>query len=146
MTRHDGERGVVTAFVIIWAVCLIAVTGLVLDGGRILTEKREARNIAEAAARAGAQQLSETAIREGRPVLLDHNAAELAACDFLLSRAGYTCGSGRTRATATGNEVTVTVEETIRLVLLPVAPQTFVVHGDACVVFGITAADATAQC
>lgn len=142
---RPGEQGIVTAFVIVFAVCLIAVTGLVLDGGRMLSEKREARNIADAAARAGAQELDEFAIRDGNNVVLDGPRAESAACTFL-SRAGYDCGSGQTRASAQGNEITVTVEETVNLLLLPVVPQTFVVSGTACVAYGITGAEPTAQC
>ena len=137
----------VSAFVIVWAVCLISVTGLVLDGGRILTEKREARNIADAAARAGAQELDETAIRLGRARRARRSgAAEAAACTFLSTGPATSAARARPGPCAAGNEVTVTVEETISLLLLPVVPQTFVVTGQACVAYGITGAEPTAQC
>ena len=50
-TRNDS--GIVTAFVVIFAVALVFVAGLVLDGGRMLAEHRQAGNLADSAARAG---------------------------------------------------------------------------------------------
>ena len=41
-----NERGAVTVFVTIITVALLAVGGLVADGGRILTARREAANVA----------------------------------------------------------------------------------------------------
>ena len=55
--RLHGDEGMVTAFVAILAVSIIFVTGLVLDGGYVLAAKREANNLAEQAARAGAQHV-----------------------------------------------------------------------------------------
>jgi Flp pilus assembly protein TadG len=127
---------VVTAFVVIFAVALVFVSGLVLDGGRVLASKREANNLAESAARAGAQAISDDAVRRGSPVILDGPAAETAACAFL-GRAGQQCGGG-TFVRTDGNEVTVTVRSSVDLLLLPVGTQTFSVDRSACVVRGIT--------
>jgi Putative Flp pilus-assembly TadE/G-like len=132
-----GDEGVVTAFVVIFAVALVFVCGLVLDGGRILTSKREANNLAESAARAGAQAISDDAVRSGDAVILDGPAAETAACHFL-GRAGQPCGGG-TFVRTDGNEVTVTVRSSVNLLLLPVGAQTFSVDRSACVVRGIVA-------
>jgi Putative Flp pilus-assembly TadE/G-like len=134
--RGRGDQGVVTAFVVIFAVALVFVTGLVLDGGRILASKREANNLAESAARAGAQAISDDAVRSGNAVILDGPAAEDAACAFL-GRAGQPCGGG-TAVRTEGNEVTVTVRSSVNLLLLPVGTQTFSVDRSACVVRGIT--------
>ncbi|MGH9187270.1 MAG: pilus assembly protein TadG-related protein [Acidimicrobiales bacterium] len=144
MRRMSRERGIVTAFVVMWSFALIAMTGLVLDGGRVLAEKREARNVAESAARAGAQKLNAQAVRNGDAVVLDGNEAPLAACAFA-ARAGYHCPDTAT-ARAEGNEVIVTITETTRLLLLPMADQTFRVEGTACVARGITGGEATAVC
>jgi Putative Flp pilus-assembly TadE/G-like len=135
--RGRGDEGVVTAFVVIFAVALVFVCGLVLDGGRILTSKREANNLAESAARAGAQAISDDAVRSGDAVILDGPAAETAACHFL-GRAGQPCGGG-TFVRTDGNEVTVTVRSSVNLLLLPVGAQTFSVDRSACVVRGIIA-------
>jgi Putative Flp pilus-assembly TadE/G-like len=134
--RGGGDDGVVTAFVVIFAVALVFVCGLVLDGGRILASKREANNLAESAARAGAQAISDDAVRSGSAVILDGPAAEAAACAFL-GRAGQLCGGG-TFVSTDGNEVTVTVRSSVRPLLLPVGAQTFTVDRSACVVRGIT--------
>jgi Putative Flp pilus-assembly TadE/G-like len=137
-----GDEGVVTAFVVIFAVALVFVSGLVLDGGRVLASKREANNRAESAARAGAQAISDDAVRSGDAVILDGPAAESAACAFL-GRAGQPCGEG-TFVRTDGNEVTVTVRTSVDLLLLPVGTQTFSVDRSACVVRGIT--DVTSGC
>ena len=134
--RARGDDGIVTAFVVIFAVALVFVCGLVLDGGRILASKREANNLAESAARAGAQAISDDAVRRGSAVILDGAGAQSAACDFL-SRAGQPCGGG-TFVSTDGNEVTVTVTRSVDLLLLPVGDQTFAVDRSACVVRGIT--------
>jgi Flp pilus assembly protein TadG len=134
--RGDGDEGIVTAFVVIFAVALIFVCGLVLDGGRILASKREANNLAESAARAGAQAISDDAVRSGSAVILDDAGARTAACDFL-SRAGEPCGGG-TAVRTDGNEVTVTVRRSVDPLLLPVGAQTYTVDRSACVLRGIT--------
>ena len=140
--RCRGDEGVVTAFVVIFAVALVFVCGLVLDGGRILASKREANNLAESAARAGAQAISDDAVRSGSAVILNGPAAEDAACAFL-GRAGQPCGGG-TFVRTDGNEVTVTVCSSVDPLLLPVGAQTFTVDRSACVVRGIT--DVTSGC
>jgi Flp pilus assembly protein TadG len=135
--RAANDEGIVTAFVVIFAVALVFVCGLVLDGGRVLAAKREANNLAESAARAGAQAISDDAVRRSSAVILDGTAAQTAACDFL-SRARQPCGNG-TFVSTDGNEVTVTVRSSVDLLLLLVGTQTFTVDRSACVVRGITA-------
>lgn len=77
------ERGAVTAFVACFAVALIAVFGLVVDGGLILATRRQAFNVADAAARVGAQGVDESALRSGRPLTLDALDARRRALDYL---------------------------------------------------------------
>jgi len=79
--RRD-EAGQVTAFVVIFMVALIAVAGLVIDGGVALSAQRRAINEAQAAARAGAEVLDENAYRAGTNKL-DHDGAIQAATDYL---------------------------------------------------------------
>jgi hypothetical protein len=128
------DRGFVTAFVVIFAVALVFVAGLVLDGGRMLSEHRRAGNLADSAARAGAQAISEDLVRAGATEILDVDAAEAAACDFVAST-GYSCA-----AQAVGNRVNVTVTGSIDLLLLPGASPQVVAEGSACVAVGIAAA------
>ena len=90
MTRHSilgrrGERGSVTVFTVIMTITLIFVAGLVVDGGQILNAKREAANVAESAARAGAQEVDEDAVRAGAPTRLDDRRAIARAASSLAS-------------------------------------------------------------
>lgn len=77
------ERGAVTAFVACFAVALIAVFGLVVDGGLILASRRQAYNAGDAAARVGAQAVDESALRAGRPLVLDAAEARQRATEYL---------------------------------------------------------------
>jgi uncharacterized membrane protein len=105
------ERGTISVFVVVVTVALIAVAGLVLDGGRLLAARREAQDIAANAARAGAQALDEEHLRAGRTVI-DPTAGATAVARYLV----------QTPATGTssisGDAVTVRVQMPVR-VLLP---------------------------
>lgn len=130
-----SDRGMVTAFVVVFAGALVFVSALVVDGGRMLAEHRHLDNLADSAARAGAQALSEDSVRAGSPVL-DPAAAVAAACRFLAA-AGEPCGGG-TGASVDGNRVTVTVRSTIDLLLLPGGTKPVGAQGTACVAIGIS--------
>lgn len=98
-----GERGSVTAFTVIMTITLIFVAGLVVDGGQILNAKREAANVAESAARAGAQAVDEDAVRAGAQTRLNDRQAIARAETFLAA------SDVQGTATVTGNTVNVTV-------------------------------------
>ncbi len=91
LCRRD-ERGQVAAFVVVFAVALIFLAGLVIDGGHALAAKRRAMNEAQAAARAGAQALDLDAYRRGGGFNLDPDAARAAALSYL-ARTGHAEGS-----------------------------------------------------
>jgi hypothetical protein len=82
------ERGQVTAFLAVFVVALLAVAGLVIDGGYTLAAKRRAMNEAEGAARAAAQAVTAGSLRQGEPVL-DSAKATLAAQNYL-AKTGHT--------------------------------------------------------
>lgn len=77
------EGGMVTATVVIFTVTLLAVVGLVFDGGTLLTANRRAINEADAAARAGAQAVDLSSLRGGGAVLVDPVLAEDRAREYL---------------------------------------------------------------
>ncbi len=110
--RTGDDAGQVTPFVVILTIALIAFAGLVLDAGMALSAKVQALDAAQAAARAGAQQLNLTAYRESNIAELDPPRAEAAARDWL-SAAGLD-----DTVTATTTTVTVTVRRTTRTQLL----------------------------
>ena len=51
------EDGVITVMVVVLAIAVVAAAGLVIDGGRVLAARRDATNVAAAAARTAAQEL-----------------------------------------------------------------------------------------
>jgi Flp pilus assembly protein TadG len=79
---RDNERGSLTLFAVVLAFGLLTMVGLVIDGGAKLTAQRHANHLAEQAARAGAQALEVTALRDGRAVL-DPSPARAATADYL---------------------------------------------------------------
>src|SRR3546814_6287344 len=83
--RVVNERGSVTAFVVIMTSALLAMAGLVIDGGYALAAHRRAFNEAEAAARAGAQAVDLDTLRATGDVVLDAEEAERRALEYLRS-------------------------------------------------------------
>lgn len=100
--KSSEERGSVTVFTVIMTITLIFVAGLVVDGGQILNAEREAANVAESAARAGAQELDEHAIRAGERDRLDERRS-IARAEAFLEANGY-----QGTASVAANTVTVT--------------------------------------
>jgi Flp pilus assembly protein TadG len=127
---HRPERGTVTAFVAIVATALVLVAGMAYDGGHIIAVHNGARNTAEQAARAAAQQIDLDELRATQQVRLDPRAAERAASEFL-ERAGAT-GT----VDVDGSSVTVTVTTTAAMHILPTADRTIVVSETATAVDG----------
>ena len=73
---------------IIWAAVMLPLflttVGLAADGGLVFASRRELQNVADSAARAGAQQIDVQAYREsrGRSVVLDEAAARRVAIEY----------------------------------------------------------------
>ena len=99
----SGAHGSVTVFVTVMTVALIFVAGLVVDGGQILNARREAANVAESAARAGAQELDEDVARRSGAAVINQQRA-VARAEAFLAANGY---SGTASATTTSVSVTV---------------------------------------
>lgn len=64
-----GEQGGILPFVMVLAIGLVGFAGIAYDAGNLLANRREAHNIAAAAARAGAGDVTEESIRAQRPEL-----------------------------------------------------------------------------
>jgi Flp pilus assembly protein TadG len=112
--RAGGDAGQVTPFAVLMTIALLAVAGLVLDAGLALSEKVRAQDIAQAAARAGAQELDLYKYRTSNLAELDPARAASAAQAWLAS-AGV-----EGEATATTTTVTVTVRRTSDTQLLQI--------------------------
>jgi len=77
-----NEEGSVSAFLVVVLIGLLALLGLVVDGGRALVAHQEAVDVAEQAARAGADALSVGGLRDG-VVRMDATRARMAAEGYL---------------------------------------------------------------
>ena len=142
--RVGREDGQVTAFVAVLMLALLAMMGLVSDGGRALAAHLSAVNQAQEAARAGAQALDEEAIRTHSPQLLDPVLARSRAC-LMLEHSGFICGTNAD-VFPEADSVTVRVHTDVDMWMLTGATSSFDVEGSACVVIGITGQEPTAQC
>lgn len=112
--RGRDEAGAVTLFMVLMVpVLLIGLGGLVFDGGRILVAKRQAMNVAQQAARAGAQGVATEDIRTGatgaQRLDPDRARARAEAHLVLLGHSGTVSVEGEVV------RVTVTVERQARL-------------------------------
>ena len=86
-----GEGGSASVLAALLLLGLVAVSGLVADGGRVLAERRSLQNLADAAAAAGAMQLDASRYRaSGGAVSLDRPRARRAAAGYLASAPGVT--------------------------------------------------------
>lgn len=100
---EDGERGFVSLYVVAITVGLMALAGLVIDGGNALAAREKAADTAQQAARAGADALSPDSLRN--PGALSATpAGATAAANRVLSSGGVT-GT----VAVEGDQVVVTV-------------------------------------
>lgn len=106
------DRGSMSAFVVCLALAFLMLAGLSVDGGRLVAARTRAADLAENAARAGAQEIVDirAGVRRVDPV-----AARRTASAYLAAHG--VDGS----VTVAGNRVVVTVEITQRPTLLRLA-------------------------
>lgn len=136
--RWEAEDGAITVFVVALTLALMLVAGLVYDGGRILAARQQARDLADNAARAAAQQVDLDGLRAGALPSLDAGAAEYAA-EAYLATVGH-----EGDVTVTGDAVEVTVSITTEMALLQLAgigQRTVTGTGQARIVRGVTGAE-----
>lgn len=106
----------ISAFVAIVAVALVMVGGLAWDGGQQIKTLMEASNLAESAARAGAQANAPGGLLVG-DTAVDPAAAQARVNGFLADAGHPGAGS----VSVSGNEVTVTVTLTRGFDVLPLS-------------------------
>ena len=77
-----------TLFAVVLLPVLLALTGLVADGGQVLVARRQVQGLAESAAHAGAAELDSAAARANpeQPAPLGPRAAELAAAQYIATQ------------------------------------------------------------
>jgi Flp pilus assembly protein TadG len=101
-----SERGAVTLFVAIAMVGLLALAGLVVDGGAKVRAVQRADRVAAEAARAAGQAIDLARVLEGSDVRVDRRDALVAAESYL--RASGVEGSARVIEGGSGIAVTTT--------------------------------------
>ncbi len=109
--RKGDEAGVLTAFVAVLAVALLAIVGLAVDCGRAIAAQGLAADEAGQAARVGAAQLSLNALRAGRLVINESHAVRMAEQYMVLAGHPGT-------ASVQGGTVTVSVKEAMPTTIL----------------------------
>jgi len=132
----DRDRGSLTLLLAVLMVALLALAGLVIDGGRKLSAAENAYGIAQEAARAGAGQVDTSVVYGSGSFRVDQAQAIAAARDYLAS-SGY---SGSVSADGTDRiRVTVTVaEQTFVLSLIGIDTMTSTGTAVASLVTGVT--------
>lgn len=89
--RLRDDDGSVSVYLAVWAVAMMAMAGLVIDGGAAIAARARAADLAEQAARAGADALSPASLRGRRPADLQVDpAAARTAADRVLALGGAT--------------------------------------------------------
>ena len=105
------DQGSITAFVALMMVAILALAGLVVDGGSDLSAHQSAVDEAEQAARAGAGALSVEALRSG--------SLQLDAAQAVTAAEQFTAAAGHPgTATVSGGTVTVAVRYRVRTQIL----------------------------
>lgn len=101
--HDDRDRGSVALFMAVFMVALLVLAGLVVDGGAAIAARERAADLAQQAARAGADALVPASLRGSSPAGLqvDPTVAQSAADRVL------TLGGATGEITITGLEVTV---------------------------------------
>ena len=110
--RQHGEQGQILVLTVVMMLGLLAVLGLVADGGLVFARHRELQATADAAARAGAAQLDETLYRasNGRTAQLNPTRARQAARGYLQAT-GF---DGHAEVSADPASVTVALTQAMR--------------------------------
>ena len=127
---ENRQQGSISAFVVCLLFGLTALTGLVFDGGRVVTEYADISDIAENAARIGCQQIS--GIRVGTPYV-DQTRAENEISNFLNSYGVH----GEVRVFGGGASVTIQKVVSMKLLsLIGIRNRTITITRSANVVSG----------
>lgn len=104
--EEPSERGSITVVVAVCSIGLLAIAGLVVDGGAKVRAAQRADRIAAQAARAGGQAVDVTEVLAGGSLRVDRRAALTAAAAYL--RAAGVEGSTQLVDGGSGLEVTTT--------------------------------------
>lgn len=112
-----GERGSAAVFTVVFAVAVIFLLGLIVDGGIAMNAKQRAADIAGQAARAAADHIDVNTLRTTGAVVIGPGACTAAANLVAVYARGLSTGVDRVTSAAMGNcsasAHTATVQVTI---------------------------------
>jgi Flp pilus assembly protein TadG len=138
--RRVRERGSITLMLLVLSLALIALAGIVIDGGAKLDQAENANAIAQEAARAGAGMVSQANAYSTGSFTVDQ-AAAIAAARQYLAVAGHPCCCCVTAPTPDTIQVTVTVTSRTRVLsILGIDTMTSTGSATASLVTGVTGA------
>jgi Flp pilus assembly protein TadG len=136
--KRGNDAGAATVFVVAFAVVLLVLAGLVVDGGLAINARQQVTDDVEQAARAGSQQLNLATLRDGGIVEIDAPLAREAAARFLVKR-GYPAAGIQVSATNQQVTASATIQrKTALLSLIFIDHFTVTAHGQARPAVGIT--------
>jgi Flp pilus assembly protein TadG len=118
LARQPGDGGAAAVLLLLLTPALFGLAGLVLDGGTHLAARQHAADLAEQAARAGADQLDTSTLRATGTDTVTSGAARSAACRYVQTVAPDATCTATVDATPAGPQVQVRVRTTSRTALL----------------------------
>jgi Flp pilus assembly protein TadG len=134
----ERDAGAATVFVVGFAVVLLVLAGLVVDGGLALNARQRVADDVEQAARAGSQRIDLVALRGAGVVRIDAPAAQTAARNFLITR-GYPASGIQVRTAPDRVSTAATIRlPTALLSLVSIDHFTVTAQGQARPAVGIT--------
>jgi Flp pilus assembly protein TadG len=113
-----AEDGAAAVLLLLLTPALFGLAGLVLDGGTELAARQHAADLAEQAARGGADALDTNALRTTGTGGLDATAAQAAACRYVTTTDPDASCTATVTSTIAGQQVTVRVRGSHPTVLL----------------------------
>ncbi|RMI36969.1 pilus assembly protein [Actinomadura harenae] len=119
MPRGERDRGTITLYIVLFTPIVFMLAGLIVDGGLAIHARQHAADMAEQAARAGANQIDTTALRDNGKVRIDTGTA-CASAYSLLDDFGEQVDARS--CDPTPDEVRVSVEITVHPQLLGIIP------------------------
>jgi len=141
MKPNDRDSGAATVFVVTFAVVLLVMAGLVVDGGLAINARQRVADDVEQAARAGSAHINELTLRNAGLVEIDPGPAQEAARDFLALKDYPADGI---TVTADANQVVVSAQieqKTALLSLVFIDHYTIQAQGQARPAVGIAGED-----
>jgi Flp pilus assembly protein TadG len=113
------DRGTISIFTAIFTLSVILLAGLLVDGGLAIHARERAYDIAEQAARAGANDIDENSLRSTGNIRIATNTACGKANDLMGAYSGDITSSS---CNASPDQVQVTVNIRVSLQLLSIVP------------------------